>query len=55
MTDWIDMFRKREGLAGRHFKVSDLEELDVIARKYRKKARAGRKMEIRNKNSILEV
>ena len=37
MTDWIDMFRMGKGLAGRDFRVSDLEELGAIAKKYTKK------------------
>ena len=49
------MFRMREGLAGRDFKVSDLEELGAIAKKYTKKTRVGQKMEIRKKNLILQV
>lgn len=50
----IDMFRMGEGLAERDFKVSDLEELGTIAKKYTK-TRVGQKMEIRKKNSILQV
>lgn len=48
------MFRMGEGLAERDFKVSDLEELGTIAKKYTK-TRVGQKMEIRKKNSILQV
>lgn len=55
MTDWIDTFRMGKGLAGRDLRVSDLEELGAVAKKYTKKTRVGQKMEIRKKNSILQV